>query len=104
MTQEEKDALLQYEEIKLSIKKLEEEADKLKPIISPLINAGEKLLGLHGSFEIKSRPKWTFSLDVQEEEKKLESLKVEEIAKGVAKNTPITYFEYRVTKTKKEEE
>lgn len=98
ITQEQKEALLQYEELKLAIKDLEEKADKLKPVISPLFNDSEKIKGVHGTFELKSRPKWTFSVNLQEEEKKLEAQKADEIAKGIAVNKPIVYFEYRKAK------
>jgi len=104
ITQEQKEALLQYEELKIAIKDLESKAEKLKPIISPLVSSEEKLKGLHGTFEIKSRPKWTFSVEVQEQENFIETLKADEIAKGIAKNNPIVYFEYRMAKQSKEVE
>lgn len=98
LTQEQKDALLQYEEMKIAVKDLEAKMDKLKPIISPIITSSEKLKGLYGTFELKSKSKWTFSADVQSEETLLESMKSEEIAKGIAVNSPIVYFEYRKAK------
>lgn len=95
ITQEQKDALNSYEEIKIAISGLEKQLEQLKEIILPIMSKDAKLEGSQGSFELKERANWKFSPDVKAQEDIVKNLKADEVAKGIATNVPTVYLEYR---------
>lgn len=103
-TEDQQNALIKYEEIKLQIKELEAELDPLKEIIVPLMEKGKDLATDKGLFKLKERANWKFSSEVTAKEKEVKALKEDEIAKGVAINKPTIYLEYSVAKGAEGEE
>lgn len=104
-TQDQQNALMKYEEIKLQIKELETELDPLKEIIVPLMEKGRDLTTeTGGTFKLKERANWKFSPDTVAKKKELKTLEEEEIAKGIATNKPTVYLEYSSAKSEKGEE
>lgn len=76
--------LTRYAELKLEIKYLEEEAEKLKKEIMPEV---ERLGGVEiplGKFSIKSLNRWKYTKAVTELEEKVKIKKTEEEEKGIA--------------------
>ena len=101
-TQEQEQAILRYEELKLIVKKAEAEIEPLKPIVRELVVEGTKLhtpTGL-GAFELKKRDNWTFSQDIQDQEQDLKDVKKEAIARGEAISHSTVYVEYKMNKQK----
>lgn len=84
-----------YEELKLQIKKLEEEAADLKDDILSGIPHDKVIETQHGKFYVQIRSKWTFSLDLQQKQKQVKELEKEEKATGkaVPTETPVLYYE-----------
>jgi len=98
ISEKQQEALLKYEDLKLQIKELEVQLDPLKEIIMPLMEKGKDLQCEKGVIKLKERANWTFSADVKTELKKVEEMKADEIAKGIAQNKPTIYIEYSVAK------
>jgi len=99
MNEDQKSKMFRYEEIKLSMKELEAELEELKPILLEIIPVDKELEAKFGSFVLKARPKWEYSLPTQGFEKELKETKKREEADGTAKEIPGTPFvEYRVKK------
>lgn len=91
-------ALLEYEQLKLNAKTIENRLEELKPIIMAEVEVGKKYEGEEGSFEVKSKPVWKFSPRVVQMKEEVKKFEAEEIAKGIAVNNPTIYLEYRVRK------
>lgn len=102
MNDEQKAALLRYEELKLSVKRAEEEMAELKPTLLEVIPEGTKVNATSGYFEQKKRDNWKFGPDIQAQEKALKDAKAAAIAKGEATNNPTYYVEYREGSPKQE--
>lgn len=105
MNEEVKQALLDYEAIKLQIRELEDKLEPLKEVISPFMaehrdNKVETSTG--GYFEYKERVVWKYSPEIESEEKRIKKLKADAVASGSATKTFTPYFEYR--SPKKEED
>lgn len=98
MTPEIQTAMLQYEELKISEKEIKDRLDELKEIILPHVEAGKKYAGEHGSFEVKSRATWKFSPELIHEKDIIKEKEADEIARGIAKNNPTVFIEYRMKK------
>ncbi len=94
-TEEQKNALMKYEELKLQIKSLEAELDPLKEIILPIMEKGQKLQGEKGFFTLMEKANWKFSSRITEKEKEIKSAKDLEIADGTAINKPTAYILYK---------
>lgn len=94
--------LLEYEELKIEEKSIKERLDVLKPIVFELIPAGEKTHAASGYFEQKKRDSWTFSPEIQLQEKALKESKASAIAKGEATSNPTFFIEYRQGKPKQD--
>lgn len=99
---EQKEALLRYEELKLTVKRAEEEMAELKPVLLEVIPEGTKVNATTGFFELKKRDNWKFEPVINEQEKALKDAKAAAIAKGEATNNPTYYVEYREGKPKQE--
>lgn len=100
MNKEQTQKLLRYEEIKLSIIELEAELEELKPILVEIIPVDKKIEAKFGSFVIKARPSWKYSIPTQSLEKELKETKKREEADGTAEEIPGKPFvEYRVNKS-----
>lgn len=95
MNDEQKQSLLEYEDLKIEEKRIKSRLEELKEIIVPLVPEDEKINGKYGKFELKKRDNWTFSGETQNMEDALKEKKAEEIAKGVATSKPIYFVEYR---------
>lgn len=73
-----------YEEIKLAIRELEEEAEVLKPQIIKAMPDQVEVAGESGIFVVQKRPTWKFSEKHKEKKEALKELEAEEKAKGIA--------------------
>lgn len=102
LTVEQKDALREYEELKLTVKRAEERMGELKPVLLEAIPEGTKVNTDNGFFELKKRDNWKFGNDIQSQEKQLKDAKAAAIAKGEATNNPTYYVEYREGKPKQD--
>lgn len=102
MNDEQKVALLRYEELKISVKRAEEEMANLKPLLLKAVPEGTKVNAASGYFEQKKRDNWKFSPEINEQEKALKDAKAAAIAKGEATNNPTYYVEYREGKPKQD--
>lgn len=102
MNEEQKSALLRYEELKLLVKGAEEEMKELKPVLLEVVPKGTKVNAASGYFELKKRDNWKFGEDIQSQEKELKEAKSAAVAKGEATNNPTYYVEYREGKPKQE--
>lgn len=82
MTQEQKDTLNKYAEIKKEIKALEAKADLLNPQVLEVMRkqeAEEVTIGELGKLSIGSRRTWKYSKDIEDSQKYLkEKMKIEE--------------------------
>lgn len=88
--------LLEYEEIKLSIKEKEARLEELKPLILPEIPADKEIEAKYGSFTLKAKSKWKYSDATTTLEKEVKERKKTEEADGTAEQLPGTpYIEYR---------
>lgn len=97
MTPEIKQALLDYEEVKLQMKKGEEKLDSLKEILLPFMmeNPDAKIATqLGGSFVYDKKPIWKYPPEVEAEEEKLDKMKDDAIRKGTATKTVINFIKY----------
>ena len=70
--------------MKGTIKEAEEELKKLQPLILPLVPEDKELLTPTGYFYIQKRSSYKYSDALEAEEEKLEKMKTEEKAKGIA--------------------
>lgn len=94
-----KEALKDYEELKINEKEIKTKLDELKEIILPEVPEGSKIMTENGgSFELKKRDNWKYSDDIQQFEDELKAKKAEAVAKGEAANNPTHYIEYRQPK------
>lgn len=82
ITQQNKDTLNEYANIKAEIKMLELKAEEINPIVLEIMRGAEVEeieVGEHGKLSLASRRTWTYSKALQDAEKKLkEEKKVEE--------------------------
>jgi len=102
MNEEQKQALLEYEELKLQEKQIKSRLDELKPFILEVVPEATKVNATEGFFERKKRDNWTFGPDIQAHEQSLKDEKAAAIAKGEATNNPTYYIEYRQVKPKQD--
>jgi len=99
MTEEQKKALLRYEELKIQAKEIDAELEELKPILVKAIPVDKEIKARYGVFVLKARPKWEYSIPTQAVEKDLRETKKREEAEGIAKEIPgKPYPEYRENK------
>lgn len=99
LDQEQKNTLLEYEELKITIKRAEERIGEIKPILLEIIPEGSKVNAINGFFELKKRDNWKFLPEIENQEKELKETKASAIARGEAINTPTYYVEYRENKS-----
>jgi len=98
MTEETKIALRRYEALKLEAKKIDEELDTLKEIVTAAVPEGSILKGEFGVFTSKKRDKWTYSPETTLLADTLKATQKEEIAKGIATSEPTVFVEYKENK------
>lgn len=101
MDEKVKNALIDYEDIKLQIRILEEKLDPLKEIIFPFMaeHKDQKFSAPQGgNFEYKEKIIWKYSPEIETEEKRIKKMKADEVASGKAVKTFTSYFEYRSPK------
>ena len=87
LTEEQIKNLKEYEQIKISIKSLEERLTELKPLIVTLVEVDQVFKTQQGSFTKRKMIKWKYSqavADLQDDEK----------ARGVAKEVEIFALVY----------
>ena len=94
LNEEQKKALLEYEELKITVKRAEERLSELKPILMEVIPEGTKVNAANGFFELKKRDNWKFAPAIELAEKALKETKAGAIAKGEATNNPTYYVQY----------
>lgn len=95
MTPDQLSNLQRYENLKIEIREREEEIERLKPLILPLIPEDKELLTEKGYFYIQNRPVWIFTEDVENKEKELKKLKASEKARGIATQEPSPTLYYK---------
>ncbi len=76
--------LQRYEQLKGVVKEAEAELKKLQPLIITFVPEDKELLTDKGYFYIQKRSTWKYSESVEAEEEKLEQMKTDEKAKGIA--------------------
>lgn len=79
-----KEAMREYEEHMLEIRRLEKRCEELKPIILPVIPEDENVVSEKGYFYIQKRATWKFPANVELLEKDLKKAKADAKAKGDA--------------------
>lgn len=102
MTTEQKSAFLQYEEYKIQAKDLDKKMDALKPIMLPAIELGQKLPGEYGTFELNERATWKYSPETTAEQDKVDALKADEVARGIATKKATQFIKYNPNKESKD--
>lgn len=99
ITEETKAKIAQYEDLKIRIKKLEDEADLLKPAILAGIPHDVKLESDAGVLSVSSRPTWKFSETVESMKERLEEQIKMEKADGTAEEIPgVPFLVFKVAK------
>lgn len=99
MNQQTKDRILKYEEIKLKIKELENEAFILSEHIIEEFPEGSEIALEYGKLSMASRSKWTYSPALTMLEKDVKAKQKDEQQRGIAtedKGKP--YLIYRTNK------
>lgn len=89
------DKCLEYEELKLEEKALKSRIDELKEDITSQVPEDEKINCRHGVIEMKKRDNWKYSEETTAMASSLKEKQKEEVAKGIAKNSPTYFIEYR---------
>ena len=100
LNEEQKSALLKYEELKIVVKDAEAQMAELKPIVLEAVPEGTKINASQGYFERKKRDNWKFGPGIELQEKALKEAKEGAVARGEATNNPTVYIEYRTGKPK----
>lgn len=93
MTEEVKEALLEYESLKIDEKRVKERLEELKEIILPSIG-DEPVNARSGYFEIKKKTMWKYSPELESKQEEVKKLEKDEVAKGIATPTVSTYLQY----------
>jgi len=96
-----KNAIKEYEELKIEEKLLKENLESLKEVIAPYIienHAKDELQLDHGKIVVKHRASWKFSDETNSLAVNLKETQKEEIAKGIATDSGTDYIEYRQDK------
>lgn len=91
-------AMKEFEQLKIQEKSIQSRLDELKEIIMPEVEVGKKYVGEQGAFEVKSKAVWKFSEFLNQKKAEMKEAESDEIARGVAINTPSVYIEYRKSK------
>ena len=79
-----KKAFEEYELLKLEEKKIAKRIKELQPLIMPSIPEGKEVQGNLGHFYIQARTTWKFTKNVEDAQARVDELKTEEKAKGIA--------------------
>lgn len=93
-----KEAMLEYEQLKISIKAQEARLDELKDKIMPAVEEGKRYAAAEGTFEVVSKASWKFSDAVAALKEQVKASEADEIARGIATNNPTVYLKYTVNK------
>lgn len=97
MTDEVKDAMLEYEELKIKEKEIGVQLEELKKIILPAMG-DEPINARSGVFEIKKRTSWKYSPELVNRQEEVKKLEKDEVAKGIATPSVSTYLQYNHNK------
>lgn len=103
LTADQKDKVKRYEQLKLSIISLTEEADAIKEEIFPLMDPEEKIQLTEGQLYLKPRNDWTYTPATNQLKEQFDAAKKTEQANGDATATTTYVLEYRRDKKKDEE-
>jgi len=99
LTAAEREAKLRdYEELKIAAKDIEKKLEVLKPIVVEIVGDHEKVHLSSGWLERKKRDNWTYTAETQQMAEDLKARQAEEVAKGLAANSPTYFVEYRQKK------
>lgn len=93
-----------YEQIKRTIKELEEEADDIKPELLPLVPEGKEVAGEFGVFTIMKTSKIKYSSQLQAEADTLKEKQKDEVRMGIAEVTENITLRYTEKKQSKQED
>ena len=99
MTEDTKQKLHRYEELKLVVKECTTELEMLAPLILPEIPEGAQIKTDQGTFSLQSKGKWIYPATIVAMEKELKDAQKEAQATGAAteeKGTP--YLVYKSNK------
>lgn len=77
-------AFEEYEELKLTEKRVAARLKELQPMLLKAIPEGKEVAGQHGVFAIRNTSTWKYSQAVTAKAEELDKLKDEEKAKGIA--------------------
>lgn len=88
-----KEAMLEYEELKIKEKEIGLRLEELKEVILPAMG-DEPINARSGVFEIKKRTSWKYSPELVNKQGEVKKLEKEEIAKGIATPSVSTYLQY----------
>ncbi len=100
ITQEEKDKLTQYAELKSEIKILEKKAEELNPAVLEIMeeHKAEEITLYIGKLSLGSRRTWKYSAEITEMDQGLKNAKKEEEQLGVATYTEKKYVVFKTGK------
>lgn len=93
MTDQIKEAFLEYEELKLQEKKIAERITELKPVLFEAVPKDEEFTAKFGTFSIRPTSTWKYSEAVK-------ALQEEEKAKGIAEKVTTEALVYTAFKNK----
>lgn len=101
ITQEDKDILNQYAQLKLDIKALEEKADELNPEVLAIMETnelGEIVVGEYGKLSLASRRTWKYPKPIKDLEDDLKMQKKEAEQTGAAESVEKSYVIFKGNK------
>jgi len=90
---------LEYEELKIQAKQIEDRLDAIKEEIREHVKEDEKINCKYGVLELKKRDNWKFTPTTTKLATDLKAKQEEEIAKGEAVSSPTYYLYYKQKKT-----
>lgn len=93
MTDDIKNAFLEYQDLKITIKEAETKIKELQPLLIANLPENEELETEKGIFRMQPKTKWMYTDKVKEIEQQLESQKATEQAEGLAEEI-VTYSLY----------
>ena len=95
-----KDAALEYEQLKIKSREIEERLKILQPIVLSIVPEGKNVMASEGYFYTQVRNKWKFSQTVEKAEEDVEKLKDQEKADGTAEAIPSLTLYYKTGEPK----
>jgi hypothetical protein len=89
----------QYENLKTEIKLLEKQCKELQPLLMEYVPEDGEIKTDNGTFTVRSKPSYVYSMDLQADEAELKDRKAREVQEGIAtikKGAP--YLQYDPSK------